>query len=169
MEPPITQATPAQVQALAHPTRHRIWRSSGSEGATVSQLSHRLKVNKGNVAHHVKVLVGVGLLRPDRTRTVRGGTEQYYVTTARRISVDDDQDAVRAMFASIAEDLVGAEAPLINHRTIRLTRRQAQALAEHLDRVVNELHPASSNEPAHGVLVSVYQHQPTMRANSSLR
>lgn len=158
MEPPISRATPTQVQALAHPTRHRIWRATGSDGATVSQLTHRLRINKGNVAHHVKVLVDVGLLRPDRTRTVRGGTEQYYVTTASRVSVDDDQDAVRAMLASVGEDLAGAEDPLINHRTLRLTRHQARALAEHLDRVVNDLRPASPAEPTYGVLVSVYRH-----------
>lgn len=157
MEPPITVATAAQTQALAHPTRHRIWREVGSEGATVSQLTHRLKINKGNVAHHVKVLVDVGLLRPDRTRTVRGGTEQYYVKLVTRLSVEHDESATRAMLASIADEMVAADDPMINHRTIRLTRRQARALAEHLDRVVNDLSPAGADEPSYGVLVSVYR------------
>jgi len=157
VEPPITRTTPGQTQALSHPTRHRIWRAAGSEGATVSQLTHRLGINKGNVAHHVKVLVEVGLLRPDRTRTVRGGTERYYVTTSRRIAVDDDGDAVRAMFGSVADDVVGADDPLINLRSIRLTRHQARALAEHLDRVIDELRPAGPDEPRYGVLVSLYR------------
>ena len=157
MEPPITRTTPGQTQALSHPTRHRIWRAAGSEGATVSQLTHRLGINKGNVAHHVKVLVEVGLLRPDRTRTVRGGTEQYYVTTSRRITIDDDRDAVRAMFDSVADDLAGADDPLINLRTLRLTRAQAGALADHLDRLVNDLRPAGPAEPKYGVLVSLYR------------
>ncbi|MDH2412847.1 helix-turn-helix domain-containing protein [Nocardioides sp. CER19] len=157
MDEAITRTTPAQRRALGHPTRHLIWRATDSDGATVSQLTSRLRINKGNVAHHVKVLVDVGLLRPDRTRTVRGGTEQYYVKTARRLSVDGDQDATRAMFASIADEVVGAVDPLLNHRTIRLTRRQAQAVAEHLDRVVNELVPAGPAEPTYGVLVGVYR------------
>ncbi|TYL55224.1 helix-turn-helix domain-containing protein [Nocardioides sp. BGMRC 2183] len=154
---PVTHTTPDQTRALAHPTRHQIWRATGSEGATVSQLTHRLRINKGNVAHHVKVLVDVGLLRPDRRRTVRGGTEQYYVTTAGRVSVGDDESATRAMLASITEEVVEATDPLLNHRTIRLTRRQAQALATHLERVVDDLAPAGSAESTYGVLVSVYR------------
>jgi DNA-binding transcriptional ArsR family regulator len=153
----IPSATAAQTQALAHPTRHHIWRATGRDGATVSQLTHRLEINKGNVAHHVKVLVDVGLLRPDRTRTVRGGTEQYYVRTAHRLSVDGDANATRALLASVADEVVGAQDPMLNHRTIRLTRHQARALAEHLDRVVNDLPPAGPDESTYGVLVSVYR------------
>lgn len=151
------EADLAQRQALAHPARHHIWRAISREGATVSQLSHRLHTNKGNVAHHVKVLVEVGLLRPDRARTVRGGTEQYYVRTANRLTVEGDEDAVRAMLTSIVDEVVGATDPLMNHRTVRLTRRQAQALAAHLDRVVNELVPAGPDEPTYGVLVGLYR------------
>lgn len=157
MEPTITYATVAQRQALAHPTRHRIWRETGSEGATVSQLTHRLHINKGNVAHHVKVLVDVGLLQPARARTVRGGTEQYYVRTASRLFFDHDEGGTRAMLTSITDELVDAENPLLNHRTVRLTQRQAQALAAHLDRVVNDVAPAGGDEPTYGVLVSVYR------------
>ena len=157
MTDPLELATDAQLRAFAHPLRHRIWRDVGPEGATVSQLTHRLRTNKGNVAHHVKVLVAAGLLAPGRTRTVRGGTEQYYVTTAPRLRLTGEvSDATRAMFASIAEELDAADDPLVNHRTIRLTRPQAEALARHLDRVVNELEPAGEREAAYGVLVSVY-------------
>jgi len=157
VDAPIIDASPAQRRALAHPTRHHIWRATGSDGATVSQLTHRLRINKGNVAHHVKVLVEVGLLRPSRTRTVRGGTERYYEKTARRISVDGDESATRAMLASITDELVEAKEPLLNHRTIQLTSPQAHALAAHLDRVVNELIPAGPDEPTYGVLVGVYR------------
>lgn len=158
MEHPVTQATPEQISALTHPTRHRIWRETGSEGATVSQLTQRLRINKGNVAHHLRVLVDVGLLRPDRTRTVRGGTEQYYVrTTDGRLSVSNDQSATRAMLSSIVDDMVGADRLLLVHRTIRLTRHQARALADHLDRVVDDLPPAGRDEPTFGVLASVYR------------
>src|SRR3954469_10337215 len=104
--------------------RHRIWREVGTGDATVSQLTTRLATNKGNVAHHVKVLVDAGLLVPSRTRTVRGGTEQYYVTSAPRIRLADDTDATRAMFATVAEEVDAAPSPLLNHRTLRLTRPQ---------------------------------------------
>ena len=151
-------ATAAQLQAFAHPMRQRIWREVAQEGATVSQLTNRLATNKGNVAHHVKVLVAAGLLTPSRTRTVRGGTEQYYVTTSRKLKLEGDvREARQAMFSMIAEELEVDPDPLLNHRTIRLTARQAKALADHLDRVTVELEPAGEREASYGVLVSVYR------------
>jgi DNA-binding transcriptional ArsR family regulator len=151
--------TPEQLRAFAHPLRHRIWRELGAEGATVSQLAHRLPTNKGNVAHHLGVLVAAGLVVKGRTRTVRGGTEQYYERTADRLRLDADADgsAVAAMLASVAEEVARAREPLLNHRTVRLTRQQADALARHLDRVVTELPAAGPREAAYGVLVSVYR------------
>jgi DNA-binding transcriptional ArsR family regulator len=155
---PIETTTATQLRAFAHPMRHRIWREVPAEGITVSQLTHRLATNKGNVAHHVKVLVAAGLLAPSHTRTVRGGTEQYYVRTASRLRLDgDDRAAIRAMFDSIGDELEAAPDPLFNHRTVRLTRPQAEALTRHLERVLDELKPAGEREASYGVLVSVYR------------
>jgi D-serine deaminase-like pyridoxal phosphate-dependent protein len=58
--------------------RHRLLFALAQGEATISQLAVALGSNKGNVAHHLKVLVGAGLVRPAATRAVRGGTEQYY-------------------------------------------------------------------------------------------
>ncbi len=74
-----------QLRALGHPARMRLLLSVGADGATVSQLATRLGTNKGNVAHHLAVLEKAGLVRRGRTRTVRGGTEQYFERVARRI------------------------------------------------------------------------------------
>ncbi|GAA4693907.1 winged helix-turn-helix domain-containing protein [Nocardioides conyzicola] len=157
MTEPVPVATAAQVRAFDHPMRHRIWREVSTGGATVSQLTNRLGTNKGNVAHHVKVLVAAGLLAPSHTRTVRGGTEQYYVTAVPRLRLPDGTDATRAMFATIAEEVDAAREPLVNHRTLRMTRVQAEALTRHLERVVHELEPAGEREASYGVLVSVYR------------
>ena len=105
----------------------------------------------------MKVLVGAGLLEPSRTRTVRGGTEQYYVASVPRLRLPDGTDATRAMFATIADEVDAAREPLVNHRTLRLTARQAEALSRHLERVVAELEPAGEREASYGVLVSVYR------------
>jgi DNA-binding transcriptional ArsR family regulator len=150
--------SPKQAAALAHPTRHRILRGLSAEGATVSQLSHRLRVNKGNVAHHVGVLVDAGLLCRSRTRTVRGGTEQYYTPVARRLRFEsgDQGVATRAMLTTIAEEIPRDERHLLHHRTLRMTPRQAQALARHLDSALENLSPAGPGERKYGVLVSVY-------------
>ena len=157
MTAPIPTATDAQLRAFAHPMRHRIWREVGTDGATVSQLTNRLGTNKRNDAHHDKVHVAAGLLAPSHTRTVRGGTEQYYVTAVPRLRLPDGTDATRAMFATIAQEVDAAREPLVNHRTVRLTRVQAEALARHLERVVQDLEHAGEREASYGVLVSVYR------------
>ena len=159
MDDDLEITTPAQMKALAHPMRHRIWRELGTEGATISQLTHRLETNKGNVAHHLGVLVASGLARKGRSRTVRGGTEQYYLRTAARLrfGAGDDGEATAAMLGSVGAEIQRAKRPLLTHRAVRLTRVQAEALGRHLEKVVDELEPAGPREASYGVLVSVYR------------
>lgn len=151
--------SPDQLRAFSHPLRHRIWREVGGDGATISQLGNRLATNKGNVAHHLGVLQRAGLVAKGPTRTVRGGTEQYYVRTSRRITFGPDvpDEATAAMLTSIGEEIIRASRPLLNHRTVRLTRRQAEALADHLDQLLDRLEPADQREQEYGVLVSLYR------------
>src|SRR2546430_13285416 len=70
--------TPEQFKALGHPMRHRLLFALAQGEATISQLAVALGSNKGNVAHHLKVLAGAGLVRLAATRAGRGGTEQYW-------------------------------------------------------------------------------------------
>lgn len=151
--------SPAQMHALAHPTRHKILRALGSGDATVSQLSNRLGINKGNVAHHLAVLVRAGLARKGSTRTVRGGTEQYFVRTAERylFAPGDDGIATKAMLATIAEEIPADDDHLLHHRVVRLTAPQAKALRDHLESVVSALEPANPGEHKYGVLVGLYR------------
>lgn len=162
MEPPdLLDATgPEQARALGHPTRHRLLLELGENGATVSQLAHRLMINKGNVAHHLAVLVEAGLVRKGPTRTVRGGTEQYYVRPQRRIRFEGGPDniALSAMMTNLTRELAGDDRALLNHRTVRLTERQAAALAARLDTIVHDLEPAGPREQRYGVVVAVYRH-----------
>ena len=148
-----------QARALAHPMRHRLLQEVGADGATTSQLANRLRTNKGNVAHHLGVLVDAGLLRRGRTRTVRGGTEQYFERAAQRIRFEGGPDGVTttAMMQTLTEDLIGDPEALFNHRILRMTAPQAEALARHLDTTVHGLQPAGVREPAYGVVVSVYR------------
>lgn len=155
----IDATSPAQMRAFAHPTRHRILRDIGPEGATISQLTNRLGINKGNVAHHLGVLVEAGLVRRGPTRTVRGGTEQYFVKTARsyRFGPGESGEATRAMLATVAEEIPDDDGHLLLHRVVRLTTEQTRALHEHLESLVHGLTPANPGEAEHGVLVSVYR------------
>ncbi|MFE7044101.1 ArsR/SmtB family transcription factor [Streptomyces atratus] len=98
--------TPEQFAALAHPLRQRLLFALGHGPATISGLAVQLDTKKGNVAHHLKVLREAGLVHITETRQVRGGTEQHYRRTARRIDVAEPQEAsTAAMFAAVAQEL----------------------------------------------------------------
>ncbi|GAB3930870.1 hypothetical protein GCM10029976_033610 [Kribbella albertanoniae] len=150
----------AHARALAHPTRHRLLLELGEGPATVSQLTNRLMINKGNVAHHLAVLVEAGLVRKGSTRTVRGGTEQYYDRPARAIKFEGGPEnaTLFAMMSNLANEIARDKQALLNHRILRLTEHQAAALTKHLDTLVHELKPAGPREQRFGVVVSVYRH-----------
>lgn len=161
MEPDPTRTA----NALSHPTRHRLLLALGAGSATVSQLANRLEINKGNVAHHLGVLVAAGLVSKDRTRTVRGGTEQYYRKEQARIEVGPGGPGA-AMLTNLVADIGSDAEATVNHRVLSLTARQAQALSEHLDRLVDGLEPASEREQRYGVLISVYRHRDVRRGGT---
>jgi DNA-binding transcriptional ArsR family regulator len=158
-DPPTRVAGPAVARALSHPTRHRLLNALGQNGATISQLAHQLALNKGSVSHHLGVLVDAGLVKRGRTRTVRGGTERYFESVARKITFDvgREGEAAEALLTAMIPDLVADPDHLLHHRTVRLAPRQAQALSTHLDTVVDGLEPASGRAAEYGVLVSVYR------------
>jgi hypothetical protein len=52
---------------------------------------------------------------------------------------------------------------VVNHRLLRLSGRQAQALAAYLDDLVNGLEPAAESEQRYGVVVGVYRHRDAPR------
>ncbi|KRF24533.1 helix-turn-helix domain-containing protein [Phycicoccus sp. Soil803] len=154
---------PRQLKALAHPLRNRILFALGPDGSTVSQLAKTLSTNKGNVAHHLAVLEGAELVRRGARRQVRGGTEQYFVRAARRLRTPGGSRAghTAALLQAVAEEIVASPTDsLLTLRRIRLTRAQAAALSQHLERLVEELPEAGSREPDQGVLVSVFRASP---------
>ncbi|WP_255948651.1 ArsR/SmtB family transcription factor [Streptomyces odontomachi] len=150
---------PEQFAALAHPLRQRLLFALARRPATISQLAVQLDARKGNVAHHMKVLREAGLVYVAETRQVRGGTEQYYQRTARRMFVAEPQAAgTAAMLGAVAEEL--DRSPSETHLTLRhlhLSPEKAQKLGETLTRLVDELEEDSADQPVHGVLVTLYQ------------
>lgn len=151
---------PRQLAALTHPARNRLIFALGDDGATVSQLAARLTTNKGNVAHHLGVLEQAGLVRVSHTRTVRGGTERYFVRTARRLRASSGGEGqhTAALLQAVAEEITASPTEALLHlRRVRLSPAQASALVSHLERVVQELPEAPRGTPDHGVLVSVFR------------
>src|ERR1700685_4247590 len=101
--------------------RHRLLFALGQGEATISQLAVTLGSNKGNVAHHLKVLADTALLRLAGPRQVRGGTEQYYRRSFRRLRFDDAA-TTQAAFSALAAEIASAEpAPFVMLRLIRLS------------------------------------------------
>ena len=149
--------TPEQFKALGHPMRHRLLFALGQEGqATISQLAAALGSNKGNIAHHLKVLAAAGLVQPAGTRQVRGGTEQYYQRASRGLKYDDAVTTDVA-FRALAAEIAAAEPdPFLMLRTLRLTPEHARQLTATLRDLAHQAEDAS-DQPWYGLLLGLYQ------------
>ncbi|MEO6089993.1 MAG: helix-turn-helix domain-containing protein [Umezawaea sp.] len=150
--------TPEQFKALSHPTRQRLLFALGQEPATTSGLAVALAVHKGSIAHHLKVLREAGMVRVVETRQVRGGTEQYYQRSARKLVVHEaPAEHNAAVFAAMAHEVSRAEEPTVLLRHLRLTEATARRLGEALERLVHEASDEGGGEAVHGVLVALYR------------
>ena len=62
----------ARLEALGNPTRLKIYRTlvrAGAEGMPVGRLQSRLDVAASTLSHHLKTLIGVGLVTQAREGT----------------------------------------------------------------------------------------------------
>ncbi|WP_433618500.1 ArsR/SmtB family transcription factor [Dactylosporangium sp. CA-139114] len=152
-------ATPEQFKAMAHPLRQRLLFAL-VHPATISQLATATGSQKGNIAHHVKVLRKAGMVRVVATRTVRGGTEQYYQRTVRRYELGGEQAAACTplLVRAVADELAGAAPePFLLLRNIRLTAEQVTHLTDELTRLSTELTDAGPDAHRYGVLLTLYR------------
>ena len=148
--------TPEQFKALGHPMRHRLLFALAQGEATISQLAVALGSNKGNIAHHLKVLTGAGLVLPAATRAVRGGTEQYYRRASPGLRYDDAATTQTA-FRALAAEIAAAEPdPFLVLRTIRLSPARAEELAATL-RELSEQAEDGPGQPRYGMVLGLYR------------
>jgi DNA-binding transcriptional ArsR family regulator len=145
----------AQFKALGHPLRHRLLMALRQRAATLAQLASALRVAKGTVAYHVKVLQDAGLVKIAHTRPVRGGTELYFepVSAALRIASDAPVGGEFLVKAALGEMLEPNETLL---RHVRLSPERAEEVARALEAFAGELTDDDGGEP-YGVLLSVYR------------
>ena len=149
--------TPQQFKALGHPMRHRLLLALGQGEATISQLAATLGSNKGNIAHHLKVLTDAGLAVPAGTRQVRGGTEQYYRRAHRALEFHDAA-TTQAAFSAIAAEIATAEPePFLIMRTLRLNPGHVERITAALHDLADETNDAD-DDPRYGLLLGLYQH-----------
>ena len=152
----ITVTTPEQFKALGHPMRHRLLFTLGRGEATISQLAAALDSNKGNIAHHLKVLAGAGLVLPAGTRTVRGGTEQYYRRAFGSL-IYDHPATTEAAFRALAADIATAEPdPFLVLRTLRLSPEHAEQITATLSDLAGQ-DGDRDDYPRYGLLLALYQ------------
>ena len=151
---PIT--TPQQFKALGHPMRHRLLFALGQGEATISQLAATLGSNKGNIAHHLKVLTDAGLALPAGTRQVRGGTEQYYRRAHRALQFHDAATTQMAFSAIAAEIAAAQPEPFLILRTLRLNPKHVEQIAAALHDLADEKDDAD-DDPRYGLLLGLYQ------------
>jgi len=144
-------AATGQFKALGHPMRHRLLAALAQGQATISQLAATLDSNKGNVAHHLKVLADAGLVEPAGTRQVRGGTEQYYQRAAPGLDVGDPAIAVAEASALAAAD----PRAFVALRTLRLTPGHAEQLTAALRDLASR--PDDADGQPYGLLLGLYQ------------
>jgi DNA-binding transcriptional ArsR family regulator len=151
--------TPAHFKALAHPLRQRLVFAL-AEPATISQLAVALDTNKGNVAHHLRVLREAGLVQPAGSRQVRGGTEQYYQRAAASFEISDQNhgQSLPAAFRAIADEIVAAEPdPFLVLRHLRLSPAQAEQIRQTLTAIAHDSADAGPGQPRYGLLLGFYR------------
>jgi DNA-binding transcriptional ArsR family regulator len=155
-EDAIAVAKPEQFKALGHPMRHRLLFALGQGEATISQLAATLDSNKGNVAHHLKVLADAGLVELAGTRHVRGGTEQYYRRAFHSLQFEDN-GLTQVAFSAVAAEVATAEAlPFLMLRNLRLTPQHAERLTVALRDLADETEDAA-DQPRYGLLLGLYK------------
>lgn len=82
--PPLRDATPAEMRALAHPLRLRILRLTLDQPLTNKQLADRLGRDPGTVLFHVRTLARNGFLAAQPVRGGRrGALERPYRATGK--------------------------------------------------------------------------------------
>jgi DNA-binding transcriptional ArsR family regulator len=152
----VVVTTPEQFKALGHPMRHRLLFALGQDEATISQLAATLGSNKGNISHHLKVLSGAGLVQAAGSRTVRGGTEQYYRRAFASLTYDDAATTGATLRALAAEIAAAEPGPFMILRGLRLSPEHAQQLTATL-RDLAEQADDGGDHPRYGLMLALYQ------------
>jgi DNA-binding transcriptional ArsR family regulator len=93
---------PAQLRALADPSRGVLLELVLERAATITELARAVDRPKSTVGYHVNLLVDAGLLRVVRTRRVRAIEERFYGRVARTyyvgaLSRPEDKQVVATM------------------------------------------------------------------------
>jgi len=135
----ISADTPARLKALGDPLRQLILDLVLERSMTVTELAERVQRPRGSVAHHVDLLLEVGLLQVTRTRKVRAMDERFYGRTARTINFPShahDGDLPFFADARAVADMEAMAADVPTTFTMRSVRIPDEVAQEFCDRVL---------------------------------
>ncbi len=135
----ISADTPARLKALGDPLRQLILDLVLERSMTVTELAERVQRARGSVAHHVDLLLEVGLLQVTRTRKVRAMEERFYGRTARTINFPShahDGDLPFFADARAVADMEAMAADVPTTFTMRSVRIPDEVAQEFCDRVL---------------------------------
>ena len=162
----IVVTSPAELRAMSHPLRSTLLDLVLERAATVSELAGAVRRPKSTVAHHVKVLVDVGMLRVVRTRRVRAIDERFYGRTARVFYVGQVPLAqvtpppwsnFLADAATESGSAYHADTMWALHRHARISRRRAAEFWRSVDDVVRQFSQLPrEGETVYGFVVGLY-------------
>lgn len=165
---------PEQLKALGNDLRSRIVVLLRETARSTTELAEQLKLPKGTVGHHLKVLEKAGLIRVVRTRQVRAMTERYYGRTARLFllkSADTDADAevtrnvvaasLRSAIDEILPPLEGqrATSAVLRMRLSPADARRFEQRLEKLQRDFLQVEDDPEGEP-YGLMLALYRRAP---------
>ncbi|MGB8859628.1 MAG: winged helix-turn-helix domain-containing protein [Ilumatobacteraceae bacterium] len=135
----ISADTPARLKALGDPLRHLLLDLVLERAMSVTELAERVRRPKGSVAHHVDLLVEVGLLQVVRTRKVRAMEERFYGRTARTICFPSEAHGGDLPFFADARAVADMEAmdDVPSRFSMRSVRIPDELAAEFAERVMS--------------------------------
>ncbi|MEN3356191.1 MAG: hypothetical protein V7637_173 [Mycobacteriales bacterium] len=162
----IIVTSPAELRAMSDPLRGTILELLLERAATVTELADALGRPKSTVAHHVKVLLDVGMLRVVRTRRVRAIDERFYGRTARLFYIGAVAPEHRTPppwandLAAAAEESMPAyhaDTMWSIRRHARIPRARAREFWERVDAVVRDFTQIPrGGDAVFGLVVSLY-------------
>jgi len=156
-------ATPAEVKALASPTRLRILRYSLNEPLTNRQLAERLGISAASSLYHVRRLTAVGLLEADERRPrPAGGFEIPYRSTGRswQLELTEEQRPTGAMVRAFTDEIAHVDptdVPNVIRWSSRLTDRRRVQLVDRLKALLDEYSTDDADGEPWSVFVAVHR------------
>ncbi len=160
-----TVTSTQELKAMFDPFRGTLLQLLLERAASVQELAAAVGRPKSTVAYHIGLLVGAGMVRVVRTRTIRGQEERFYGRTARLFGVGRITPEQTEFIPNPMAEWAAETAPAHADDTLRAIRRHAwidDAVADEFwDRVlqlVSEFSrlPSRDRGNAHAFMVAFY-------------